>query len=290
MAIDATCGAGGHTKEIAKSVGRRGRVLAIDRDEKALEVARSVFRGENVIFMHSELANIKDVADKNGFFSVSGIMADLGVSSMQLDDPARGFSLKSRGVLDMRMDQKAELTAFAVVNNYSEERLSRIISDYGEERNARKIARAIVNARKKGAIEDTNRLAEVVRGVIRARETQKSKRSKIDPATRLFQAIRIEVNQELKQIESALPQMVSLLRSGGRLAIISFHSLEDRIVKNFFRRESKDCICPSEYPKCLCDHRKSLRVVTKKPISPSEKERRVNPRSRSARLRVSEKI
>ncbi|MBW6431781.1 16S rRNA (cytosine(1402)-N(4))-methyltransferase RsmH [Patescibacteria group bacterium] len=297
LVIDATCGAGGHTKEMARLVGSSGKVLAIDRDENALDLARSVFRGENVTFIHGEMANIEKIALKNNFKNVAAIMADLGVSSMQFDQPARGFSLKSRGVLDMRMDQGSELDALTVVNTYSEDQLARIFRLYGEEKKSRLVARAIVEARKESRIRRTDQLAEVVRGVIRARRARRNRNSKfefqnsgVDPATKVFQAIRIEVNQELNQLELALPQMVSLLRPGGRLAIISFHSLEDRIVKEFFRDSAKDCVCPPEFPKCLCNHPKTLRLITKKPITPTEQEITSNTRSRSAKLRVAEKV
>ena len=297
LVIDATCGAGGHTKEMARLVGPSGKVLAIDRDENALELARSVFRGENVTFIQGEMANIKKIALKNNFKNVAAIMADLGVSSMQFDQPARGFSLKSRGVLDMRMDQRSELDALTVVNTYSEDQLARIFRLYGEEKKSRLVAQAIVEARKESQIRRTDQLAEVVRGVIRARRARRTRNSKsefrnsgVDPATKVFQAIRIEVNQELNQLELALPQMVSLLRPGGRLAIISFHSLEDRIVKESFRDSAKDCVCPPEFPKCLSNHPKTLRLITKKPITPTEQEITSNARSRSAKLRVAEKI
>lgn len=297
LAIDATCGAGGHTKEMTRLVGTSGKVLAIDRDEHALELARSVFRGESVTFIHGEMANIEKIALKNNFKNVAAIMADLGVSSMQFDQPARGFSLKSRGVLDMRMDQESELDALTVVNTYSEDQLARIFRLYGEEKKSRLVARAIVEARKESQIRRTDQLAEVVRGVIRARRARRTRNSKfefrnsgVDPATKVFQAIRIEVNQELKQLELALPQMVRLLKPGGRLAIISFHSLEDRIVKEFFRDSAKDCVCPPEFPKCLCNHPKTLSLITRKPITPTDLEIFANTRSRSAKLRVAEKV
>lgn len=289
LVIDATCGAGGHTIEAVKKIGSSGRVLAIDRDEKALELASSVFRGENVTFQQGQMADIAKIAQKNGFNKVDAILADLGVSSMQLNEPARGFSLKSRGVLDMRMDQNTGINAYDVVNNYSEDDLARIFRLYGEERKSRLVAKAIVMARKKEQIRKTDQLAEVVRGVIKNNSKSRVLKSKLDPATKVFQAIRIEVNQELKQLELALPQMVGLLNPGGRLAIISFHSLEDRIVKNFFREAAKECVCPPEFPSCRCDHRKSLEIVTRKPIRPTEEEIRLNPRSRSAKLRVAEK-
>lgn len=288
LAIDATAGAGGHTLALAKAVGETGAVLAFDQDDKAIKIARNVVRGENVTFVRSNFADIAEVASKKNFRPVEAILADLGVSSMQLDEADRGFSLKSRGVLDMRMDKRQELSALEVVNSYDEKKLTDIFFRYGEERQARAVAKAIVEARKVEAIKTTDRLAEVVRGVVRVRKGPGGK--KIDPATKIFQAIRIEVNQELKNLESALPQMVSLLKPGGRLAIISFHSLEDRIVKNFFREQASECVCPSEYPKCVCGHTQTLKIVTRHPVTAGDVEKGENPRSRSAKLRVAEKL
>jgi 16S rRNA (cytosine1402-N4)-methyltransferase len=288
LVIDATAGAGGHTLALAQAVGRSGAVLALDQDDEAIKIARNVTRGENVTFVRSNFIDIADVAHQNGFDRVDVILADIGVSSMQLDEAARGFSLKSRGVLDMRMDKRQEFSALEVVNNYDENELADIFFRYGEESRARAVARAIVEARKVKAIRETDQLAEVVRGVARVRKGPGGK--KIDPATKVFQAIRIEVNQELKNLESALPQMVRILKPGGRLGIISFHSLEDRIVKDFFRRSAQSCICPPELLKCACDHKQTLKLITRKPVMASEGEIRENPRSRSAKLRVAEKI
>lgn len=288
LVIDATAGAGGHTRALATAAGLSGAVLALDRDEEALEIARNVIRGENVTFVQTNFADVASVARENNFDQVDAILADLGVSSMQLDQAARGFSLKTRGVLDMRMDQGQELSAFEVVNNYSENELAEIFFKYGEEQQARKVAKAIVEARKVKEIRWTDQLAEVVRGVVRPHRGPGGK--KIDPATKVFQAIRIEVNQELKNIESALPQMVSVLKKGGRIAIISFHSLEDRIVKNFFREEARGCVCPPDYPQCVCGLEPKLKIITRRPITASEEEINLNPRSRSAKLRVAEKI
>jgi 16S rRNA (cytosine1402-N4)-methyltransferase len=288
LAIDATTGAGGHTKALAKAVGSSGAIMALDRDETALNIARNIIRGENVTFIQANFADIDQVAEQNHFKQVDAILADLGVSSMQLDEAARGFSLKSRGVLDMRMDQSQELDALEVVNGYSEAELADIFYRYGEEKQSRKVAKAIVEARKVKEIRRTDQLAEVVRGVVRRPYAPGGK--KIDPATKVFQAIRIEVNKELMNLESALPQMVSILKSGGRLAIISFHSLEDRIVKNFFREQAKGCTCPPDYPKCVCGKEASLKIITSKPVVASDDEIQANPRARSAKMRVAEKI
>lgn len=297
LAIDATCGAGGHTGLLAETVGLGGKVLAIDRDLEAIKIAKKNLNNKNIVFIKGEMADISILAKNNKFLAVSGIVADLGVSSMQIDNPARGFSFKSRGVLDMRMDRSQEMGAMEVVNTYKEEDLQKIFSLYGEEPFSRQVAKAIVELRNFQRIVKTDQLAEVVRRVIRSHRGRSARKSrfdirelKIDPATKVFQAIRIEVNQELKQLELALPQMVGLLKKGGRIAIISFHSLEDRIVKNYFKEMAKDCICPPGYPDCVCSHRKKLSVVTKKVISPTKDEIEKNPRSRSAKLRVAEKI
>ncbi|MDD3481272.1 MAG: 16S rRNA (cytosine(1402)-N(4))-methyltransferase RsmH [Patescibacteria group bacterium] len=287
VVIDATTGAGGHTKAILEVVGSSGKVLAIDRDVEALSIASNVTRGENVTFAHANFTQIEKVAKEKGFTCVSATLADLGVSSMQLTRPHRGFSLKSRGVLDMRMDKSQELSALTVVNEYSEDELARIFRNYGEEKRARACAKAIALFRKHESFKTTDQLAEVVRGVIPASYRGGKK---IDPATKVFQAIRIEVNDELTSLESTLPQMVRLLAPGGRMAIISFHSLEDRIVKQFFSRAARDCLCPPEFPKCQCNHKKSLKIITRKPIRPTEDEIAKNPRARSAKLRIAEKI
>lgn len=231
--IDATAGAGGHSSEILKKIGPKGRLLAIDKDERALEIARDKLRGDNVTLVRGDFSDIEKLARENGFGKVDGILADLGVSSMQLDEAERGFSFSKHARLDMRMDNRLELTAEKVISEYKEEDLTRIFRKYGEEEEARKIAREIVKIRETNPIIWTDQLSEVVRRV-------KKIKTKIDPATKVFQALRIEVNKELLALESALPQMVSLLSKNGRLVIISFHSLEDRIVKQFIEEELKN--------------------------------------------------
>lgn len=281
--IDATVGAGGHSKEILKMIERSGKLLAVDKDKEALSLARSVLKGDNITFSYGNFAEIETIAKENDFQSVDAIIADLGASSMQFDNPERGFSFSKSGKLDMRMDKSQKISAYEVVNNYSEKELGEIIKEYGEEKKFKVIARKIIEERKRGGIVRTDQLAEVVGGA-------KGKKTRIDPATKVFQAIRIEVNKELLALESALPQMVSLLCPGGRIAIISFHSLEDRIVKRFFQEKSKNCVCPPEFPECKCNTRPSLKIITKKPIMPKEEEIRENKRSRSAKLRVAEKV
>lgn len=285
--VDATVGAGGHLKEIASRIGKAGVLIAMDKDERALETARKVLAGSGTIFIHADFKNIAEAVQKAGYSKVDGIIADLGVSSMQLDEGERGFSFSRHAKLDMRMDESQELTAYDVVNTYSEGELTDIFRKYGEEPKARKIAQKIVQERENGPFIWTDQLAEAVRGVMR---TQGVRPKKIDPATKVFQALRIEVNKELTALLSALPQMVSLLKKGGRLVVISFHSLEDRIVKDYLREMSKDCICPPESPKCVCDAKAKVKVLTKKPITPKDEEIKANPRSRSAKMRAAEKI
>jgi 16S rRNA (cytosine1402-N4)-methyltransferase len=230
--------------------------------------------------VHSSFINMGEVALDRGFVTVDGILMDLGISSRQLGDPERGFSFQADGPLDMRLDPTAEMTAAELVNELPQDELADIIYRYGEDRDSRRIARAVVAAR---PIRSTMALASVVSGAVRNRERG------IHPATRTFQALRIAVNRELEALATSLPQAVRLLRPGGRLAVIAFHSLEDRIVKQFFQRESRDCLCPPEIPACVCGHRATLEVITRKPIRPTAAEVERNPRSRSARLRIAEK-
>jgi 16S rRNA (cytosine1402-N4)-methyltransferase len=281
--VDATAGAGGHSKEILSRIGKAGVLIAMDKDKSALEITGSNLKSSSLKLIQADFSNIADVVKSLGYQKVDGIIADIGVSSMQLDDANRGFSFKRHAKLDMRMDQGQELTAEMVVNTYSEADLTRILYAYGEEPMAKKVANEIVITRKNCPIIWTDQLAEVVRRVIK-------RKTKIDPATKVFQALRIEVNGELSALQSALPQMVSIVKKEGRIVIISFHSLEDRIVKQFFVEEAKECVCPPEFPKCVCDHRPRLKIVTKKPIMAGDAEIAKNARSRSAKLRAAEKI
>lgn len=290
--IDATIGMGGHAKEIVK---KGGMVLGIDRDPSViphlmqdpdLSASGGRFRGNDndIIVVQGSFSEIKRIAGENGFTEADGILFDLGMGSHQLDDPARGFSFQREGPLDMRYDRGLTQTgrgqtrtAEYIVNIYSEKELVRIFREYGEERKfAKKVARAMVAARKIRPLETTTELYNLIKHPSTAR--------------RIFQALRIEVNQELENLEKALPQAVELLKGGGRLVVVSFHSLEDRIVKNFFNRETKDCICPPEFPVCRCQAKASLRILTKKPVPASEQETKINPRSKSAKLRVAIKI
>ncbi len=281
--IDATLGAGGHAEAWLEATSPDGRVLGFDRDEAAIRVARARLAhfGERAQAVHAPYAQMAAIAPRHGFEAVDAVLFDLGFSSLQIDDPARGFSFRAEGPLDMRFDTTQGQTAADLVNTLTEEELADLIARHGEERYARRIARAIIAAR---PLTSTGELAGVVaRAVPRSRE-------RIHPATRTFQALRIAVNDELGQLESALPQAVSLLKPGGRLAVIGFHSLEDRMVKQFVRREASDCICPPRQPVCTCDHRATLRIITRKPVTATEAEVTANPRARSAKLRVAERV
>jgi len=280
--IDATVGLGGHTQGILERSSPDGRVLAIDADPQALSLARQrlAIWGERVVFAQGQHRHLEQIARSHGFAQVNGIILDLGVSSLQLDDPQRGFSFQEDGPLDMRLGPEIGLTAEEVVNTWPEKELARIIYEYGEERHARKVAWAICERR---PFHGTLDLARCV-----ARAVGYS--GKIHPATRTFQALRIAVNGELESLEMVLPQAVALLAPAGRLVVIAFHSLEDRIVKQFMVRESKGCICPPNMPQCTCGHVATLDKLTKKPIRPTDQEIADNPRSRSARLRAAEKL
>ena len=281
--IDGTVGGGGHAYEILAASAPDGLLLGLDRDPAALEIAadRLEAYGDRALLVHASFGQLMEVAQSNDIVPVDGILLDLGLSSLQLADADRGFSFMADGPLDMRFDPTSnDPTAADLINRLSAEELADLLYDYGEERQSRRIARAIVEAR---PLHTTGELVRVLE------ETVGRRRGRLHPATLTFQALRIAVNEELASLEAALPQAVELLASGGRLAVIAFHSLEDRIVKRFMRRESKDCICPPELPICTCDHQTSLDVITRKPIRPTEEEAEANPRSRSARLRVAER-
>lgn len=281
--LDATVGGGGHAVAILDASAPEGRLLGLDRDPEAARRAteRLSVYGDRANVVHASYVDLFQVAQREGFLPLDGVLFDLGFSSWQIQDPGRGFAFSLEGPLDMRFDPGTELTAADLVNDLPEEELADLLYRYGEETKSRRIARAIVGAR---PIATTGELARVVERAVGGR------RSAIHPATRTFQALRIAVNGELEAIEAALPDAVTALKPGGRLAVITFHSLEDRIVKHFLRQESRDCICPPELPVCQCDHTRTLRIVTRKPVVPSDREVQENPRSRSAKLRVAEKI
>ena len=276
--IDATVGGGGHARGILVASTPDGELLGIDVDPLAVALAgeRLAEFGERVTLVQGNFADLEEIALEHGFSPVDGILLDLGLSSLQLEAAGRGFSFQLDGPLDMRFDPSRTTTAADLVNDLSVEELASILSRYGEEPQARRIARAIVAER---PINTTGELAALVKRTV-------GRRRRIHPATRTFQALRIAVNEELECLAKALPQALGLLMPGGRLVVISFHSLEDRLVKKFFRRESRDCICPPEAPVCTCGHRATLGIVTRKPIRPSAEEVAANPRSRSAKLRI----
>lgn len=280
--VDATLGAGGHAWGILQASAPEGLLLGMDVDPLALEIAGEYLAdfGSRAILVRASYTSLAEQLAALGWQYVEGIVLDLGVSSMQLDTPGRGFSFQTDAPLDMRFDPRNPVRAADLVNELPESELANLLSRYGEERRARQVARAIVGAR---PLETTTQLARVVAAVTG------SGRPGMHPATRTFQALRIAVNHELDALEEFLPQALSALAPSGRLAVISFHSLEDRIVKQYFRRESQDCICPPRQPVCTCGHRAVINIVNKHLIRPDETEVKDNPRSRSARLRVVEK-
>jgi 16S rRNA (cytosine1402-N4)-methyltransferase len=287
--IDCTVGAGGHTKALLKLNGK-AKVLGLDRDSETLQVLGTELKRDGLSdrakLVHSNYVDAGSVAPREGFSEVSGIILDLGFSSMQLDDPERGFSFQSNGPLDMRMDRKQPLTAADVLNKYQEEKLAEIFKAYGEENFSKRIARQVVVHRKVSPLSNTDEVVRIIRQSLPAPVRHKAN----DSARRIFQAIRIEVNGELKALEKALPDMVKLLAPGGRLVVISFHSLEDRIVKNFFNELAKGCVCPPDFPQCVCGHDPVVKILTKKPVTASQAELGENPRSKPAKLRAAEKI
>ncbi len=293
--LDATVGDGGHAKAILEASSPDGRLVGLDRDPNAIAraTARLARFGPRVTLVHAGYGHLETVAGSLGaqgsrsFVPLDGVLFDLGFSSWQVDNPGRGFSFQADGPLDMRFDPtEAGVTAANLVNEASEETLAHIIREYGEEPRSRHIARTIVTVR---PIQSTRHLATVITDAL-TRDDSVSGGRKLHPATRTFQALRIAVNQELERLRDALPQAVSVLHPGGRLAVITFHSLEDRIVKRFMRRETRQCICPPESPICTCNHKATLRLVGRKPIRPSGQEIQRNPRSRSAKLRLAEKL
>lgn len=283
--VDGTLGGGGHSEEILKRL-TTGKLIAIDRDEEAILAAKERLKDyKNVIYIKDNFKNIKEILRNLGIEKVDGILLDLGVSSYQLEEVERGFSYMKDAPLDMRMDKTSPFSAYDVVNRYSEKELERVIRGYGEEKWASRIAKFIVEERKKGDIKTTSQLVEIIKKAIPA----SARRTGPHPAKRTFQAIRIEVNEELKDLDRALEDMVEVLRGKGRIAVITFHSLEDRIVKNTFKKLENPCTCPPGLP-CTCGKQPVIKIITKKPILPSKEEVEENPRSRSAKLRVAEKL
>ncbi|MCR5473791.1 MAG: 16S rRNA (cytosine(1402)-N(4))-methyltransferase RsmH [Lachnospiraceae bacterium] len=284
--VDCTLGGGGHSSVILGKLNDQGRLIGIDQDGAAVAAAGERLKGfTNVTIVRDNYCNVKQVLDGLGIQSVNGFLLDLGVSSYQLDTPERGFSYKSDAPLDMRMDDRGAMTAADIVNNYSQSDLTRVIRTYGEEKFAANIARHITAAREGGPIKTTGQLVEIIRAAIPMR-VQKTMGH---PAKQTFQAIRIELNRELAVLSDTLETMIDLLAPGGRICVITFHSLEDRIVKNIFKDAQDPCTCPPDFPRCVCGKVSKGRIVTKKPLIPAEEEIRSNPRAKSSKLRIFEK-
>lgn len=284
--VDGTLGGAGHSSEIVKRLSGSGRLIGIDRDESAILAAGKRLEPykDRVTIVRDNYLNTVDILEGFGIDHIDGMLLDLGVSSYQFDEGERGFSYREDAMLDMRMDQRDELTAFNVVNEYSETELFRLIRDYGEDKFAKNIAKHIVRARAQKPIETTFELAEIIKAAIPAKFREKS-----HPAKKTFQAIRIEVNSELDILKNSINGLIDILKPGGRLCIISFHSLEDKIVKNAFRTAEDPCICPKDFPVCVCGRKSKGKAVTRKAITASEEELRLNNRAHSAKLRIFER-
>lgn len=285
--VDGTLGGAGHAFHVCEKLSEKGQFIGIDQDEAAIRTSTERLQpfGDRVHLVRSNYVNVKQVVKELQIDKVDGILLDLGVSSYQLDTKERGFSYMADAPLDMRMDQSRDFTAKDLVNSYPEEKLYEIIKHYGEERYAKSIARNICRKRQEKEIETTGELVDIIKSSMPA----KAKNGKGHPAKRTFQAIRIELNHELDVLQDALKDMVDLLNPGGRLCIITFHSLEDRIVKNFFRKMENPCTCPPDFPVCVCGKKPKGKVITRKPILPGEEELEINSRSKSAKLRIFER-
>lgn len=283
--VDGTLGGAGHSKEIAKKLSNQGKLIGIDRDEEALQAAKENLKEfSNVTYVHNNHDNIKEILEQLQIDKVDGILLDLGVSSYQLDERNRGFSYLGENDLDMRMDKTQELTAKTVVNQYAEETLAKLIYEYGEERFSRQIAKNICREREEHLIQTTKQLTQIIEKSI-----PKAKQKDGHPAKRTFQAIRIEVNNEIKPLYQTIKNSIDCLKEGGRLCVITFHSLEDRAVKNAFIEAKGKCICPSDLPYCVCGAKSQGEIITKKPIIATKEELEENTRSKSAKLRIFER-
>ncbi|WP_311516657.1 16S rRNA (cytosine(1402)-N(4))-methyltransferase RsmH [uncultured Anaerococcus sp.] len=281
--VDLTLGKGGHSKMILDKLSSKGILIAIDQDKEAIEAAKENLKDySNVIFVNSNFERFDELLDELGYDYIDGALMDIGVSSYQIDNAERGFSYMKDGPLDMRMNRENELTAEKIVNEYSQDELEKIFFEYGEERFSRIIAKNIVKDRQDARIDTTFKLRNIVMKSIKSTDTH--------PEKRVFQALRIEVNRELEVLENTIDKVVDRLNIGGRLAIITFHSLEDRIVKNKFKDLATACICPPEFPVCVCNHKAKVKVVTRKPITASKKELKENSRAKPAKLRVCQRI
>lgn len=284
--VDGTLGGAGHSNEILKRLKKDGMLIGIDRDMDALNAAKKRLENfDNVIFVHDNHANIRNILKEQKINGVDGILLDLGVSSYQLDEASRGFSYMADAKLDMRMNQEDCISAYDVVNNYSEQKLASIFFDYGEERYSKQISRKICQIRENKKIETTLQLVDVIKSAIPSRALQE----KQHPAKRVFQAIRIEVNEELSKLQKAVEDSIYSLNDGGRLCIITFHSLEDKIVKHTYEQMQGKCTCPKDFPVCVCGYKSYGKIINKKPIVATSEELEENPRSRSAKLRIFER-
>lgn len=285
--LDGTLGGAGHSKEIVKRL-KKGRLIGVDQDSNAIKKAKEELKeyGDKVTIVHNNFRNIKSVLKNLEIDRIDGVLLDLGVSSHQLDEGERGFSYRQEARLDMRMNTENDFSAWDIVNKYSKNDLARIIKEYGEERWASRIAEFIVDERENQSIDTTNDLVEIIKKAV----PKGARRDGPHPAKRTFQAIRIEVNQELEILNKAIKDISDVLNPKGRICIITFHSLEDRIVKKAFKELNRECICPPEFPICKCDKEREVKIITRKPILPSEEELEKNRRSRSAKLRVAEKV
>lgn len=281
--LDLTLGKGGHSKMILEKLSDKGTLIALDQDKEAIEAAKENLKDfSNVIFVNSNFEKIDQVLRDLGFDYIDGALMDIGVSSYQIDNADRGFSYMKDGPLDMRMNQENELTAEIIVNEYSQDELEKIFFEYGEEKFSRIIAKNIIKAREDYRIDTTFKLKDIVTKSIKSNEAH--------PEKRVFQALRIEANRELDVLKNTIDKVVDRLNEGGRLAIITFHSLEDRIVKNKFKDLATDCICPPEFPVCVCNHKAKVKIITRKPITASKKELKENSRAKPAKLRVCQRI
>jgi len=292
VVVDATLGGGGHSREIREKIGKEGILISIDADIEAIKnfakIPNSqfqipIFKIKNTVLVNDNFSNLNRILESLKIERVDAVLADLGWSSDQLE--GRGMSFSHDEPLDMRLDRNQELTAQKVVNEYTQENLEQIIRDYGEDKYAKSIARKIVSARKNQDIKTTAELAKIIEDTV-----PKYKQFKINPATLTFQAIRIEVNHELENLKIFIPEAIGALKPGGRLAVVSFHSLEDRIVKQVMRQNAGGCICPPDFPRCVCGKSPVIKIITKKPIAPNSEEIKSNPRARSAKMRVCEKL
>ena len=281
--LDGTLGGGGHSEAILKNIHKSGRLIALDLDNDAIHFSRTRLKHKNFLVEQANFKNLGEVLKKLKINRVHGILLDLGVSSYQIDTAEKGFSYRASGKLDMRMNSKQQLTAHEIANTFSEEKLCEIFKKYGEERRYRAISRVIIKEREKNVIETTTDLQEIISAVLPYQNRVKS-------LSRIFQALRIAVNEELENLKAALESGLDYLTTGGRLVVISYHSLEDRIVKNFFKQESRRCVCPPDLPICVCGEPGRLKILTKRSIQPSKEEVQRNPRSRSARLRTAEML